>query len=80
MDGNPTKLDTGGAWCYLEINAGVIQSKSGRPDWKDPTPTGNRSIMFGCTKMDHGIYDGAIMLEGKPVAVFRMENDGVDGR
>lgn len=79
-EGNRTKLNTSGAWCYLEINAGIIKDQNGRPNWKDPTPTGDRMLMQGCTKMDHGTYDGAIYLEGKIVAVYLMENDGIDGR
>jgi hypothetical protein len=70
--GQPTKLDTGGAWCYLEINAGIIKGKNNRPTWKDPTPTGKRSIMFGLSKVNGEHYDGSISLEDKTVAVFRL--------
>ena len=70
-EGNPTKCAQGGAWCYLEINAGIIQDENGRAAWKDPTPTGNRMIAIGFTKVGDEVYDGDISLEGRKVAVFR---------
>jgi hypothetical protein len=71
-EGQPTKLNTVEAWCYLEINAGIIKGKNVRPDWKDPTPTGERAIMFGLTKHNGEIYDGCILLQDKRIAVFRL--------
>jgi len=71
-EGQPTKLDTAEAWCYLDLNAGVVKGKNVRPDWKDPTPTGNRSICFALTKHNGEKYDGSITLEGKKIAVFRL--------
>ncbi len=71
-EGNLTNLNTGEAWCYLEINAGVIKGVNVRPSWKDPTPTGKRAIMFGLTKHLGERYDGCILLEDKRVALFRL--------
>lgn len=70
-EGNPTKCAQGAAWAYLEINLGIIKDKNGRPAWKDPTPTGNRMIAIGFTKVGDEVYDGDISLEGRKVAVFR---------
>lgn len=70
-EGKKTALDTGGAWCYLEINVKIIRDKNGRAAWKNPTPTGNRMIAIGFTKADGEVYDGSIHLEGKIVAAFR---------
>lgn len=70
-EGKPTKLNTEEAWCYLEINMGIIKDSAGRAEWKDPTPTGNRMIAIACTKFNGETYDGAINYKGKKVAVFR---------
>ena len=71
-EGIPTKLNTSEAWCYLEINAGILKGVNVRPEWKDPTPTGDRAIIFGLTKHNGEKYDGCILLEDKRVAVFRL--------
>jgi hypothetical protein len=70
-EGEFTKLDTGEAWCYLEINCGIIKDDRGRAEWKDPTPTGNRMIAMACTKTNGETFDGSITVGGKKVAVFR---------
>ena len=70
-EGNPTKCVQYDAWCYLELNAGIIKDENGRAEWKDPTPTGKRSIAIGLTKVGDEKYDGSISLEGKRLAVFR---------
>lgn len=72
QEGKPTRLDTGGAWCYLEINCGIIKGENVRPTYKDPTPTGKRAIIFGLTKHNGEKYDGCILNEDKRVAVFRL--------
>ena len=70
-EGKKTALNTGEAWCYLEINAGIIRDENGRAAWKDPTPTGKRMIAIACTKHNGEVFDGSIRLEGKRVAAFR---------
>ncbi len=69
--GEPMTTTTEEAWRYLEENHGIIKDSAGRAEWKDPTPTGNRMIGIGFTKVGDSVYDGSIRIKGCRVAVFR---------
>lgn len=71
-DQNEHDVPTEQAWQTLESKIGIIKGKNVRPSWKNPTPTGNRSIIFGTTKIEDRKYDGAIYFDGVCVAVFRL--------
>jgi len=78
LDHNQEEHDvwTEKAWETLESKIGIIKGENIRPDWKDPTPTGNRIIAFACTKIGDRMYDGSIRFDGVLVAVFRL--GGID--
>lgn len=71
-EGREQDISTERAWETLESKIGVIKGTNIRPAWKDPTPTGNRAIMFGLTKIENRKYDGSIYFDGVLVAVFRL--------